>query len=391
MDDVVQTLDALIRAGRFDEVEAISRNLLAQRRFYLWHLYLIVSLLRTGRREMAERELEILFSYKFNIEDRAWPEIKQAFPDRFGQHFILSTMKPEASVEAGAPIRKRWTVPFPIGERVAFEAAVDEMLADCVASMPRLDRTGTRVTTFGSCFAANLARLLKASGVDASNLLIEESVNSPLANQAFLRAVVQPETSEHRIRLEATFGADFLGRALAQLAAAQVIVLTLGVAPSFFHGGSHRFAFLEDYRSLLAQGLLYMRTPSVEEAKSVISDVVELLRVVNGDARLYVSISPVPLMGTAEFSNAVMADCISKTTLRAALHEVLQGNPSPNVHYWPSFEIVRWLGAHATLPVFGADDGNSRHVSDWVVELIVDRFGRHLFGAGARQGGANSG
>ena len=50
---------------------------------------------------------------------------------------------------------------------------------------------------------------------------------------------------------------------------------------------------------------------------------------------------------------------------------------SEGVLYWPSFEIVRWLGPHfgGALPdVYGADDGNSRHVSAWLVDEIVGEF-----------------
>jgi hypothetical protein len=124
-----------------------------------------------------------------------------------------------------------------------------------------------------------------------------------------------------------------------------------------------------------------MRTPPVAETKAVIREVLALLRILNPMARLYVTISPVPLIGTAELSSAIIADCVSKTTLRAALHELLQESATADTHYWPSFEIVRWLGAHTTLPAFGADDNASRHVSNWLVEMIVDRFSRHLFGA----------
>ena len=48
--------------------------------------------------------------------------------------------------------------------------------------------------------------------------------------------------------------------------------------------------------------------------------------------------------------------------------------------YWPSFEIVRWLGVHYTrpeAPVFGAEDGNTRHVSTWLVDMIVELFIQH--------------
>ena len=377
---MVAALDQLVSEARYAELERASRQVLGQHRFYVWHLYLILALLRTGRREAAERELDDLFSYKFNIAERAWPEIKEAFPEKFGQHYILNTMKPEVGIEGGARVRKRWDVPCPIADIATFAQAVDALIADCVPVLPRLEKGTTPVTTFGSCFAANLARMLKSAGVDATNLLIEESINSPLANRGFLAGLVDPAGFEHTARLEKTYGAEFLARARAQIAGAKVVVLTLGVAPAFFHVGSGEFAFLEDYRVLLAEGRVEMRTPLVAETKAVIAEVLGLVRALNPSGRLYLTISPVPLIGTAELSSAVIADCISKTTLRASLHELLQEGGVADAHYWPSFEIVRWLGAHTTLPAFGADDNASRHVSNWLVEMIVERFSRHLFG-----------
>lgn len=386
MERTVQTMDGLLRAQRYGELEQAARELLGGQRFYLWHLYLIVALLRTGRRELAASELDVLFSYKFNIEDRAWPEIKEAFPEKFGQHFILSTMKSDVGFESGGPTKRHWSVPYPLAEEAGFARAVDEMLAQAVPALPPLDRATARVTTFGSCFAANLARLLNAAGVSATNLLIEESINSPLANRAFLSAVAAPEPTPVAAKIEATFGAGFLAKAREQIRAADVVVVTLGVAPSFFHRESHEFAFLEPYRALLEQGKVYMRTPTVAELKPVIGECFDLLRRVNPGARIYASVSPVPLMGTVELANTVVADCVSKTTLRASLHELLQEERGAGVLYWPSFEIVRWLGGHTTLPMFGADDQVSRHVSEWAVKLIVERFGRHLFGPAAAAG-----
>jgi hypothetical protein len=80
---------------------------------------------------------------------------------------------------------------------------------------------------------------------------------------------------------------------------------------------------------------------------------------------------------TTEFRSAVIADCLSKSTLRVACHEALQELDGERVVYWPSFEIVRWLGAHFGHdfePAFGVDDGNNRHVSTWLVDTIIDLF-----------------
>jgi hypothetical protein len=377
--DVHAKLAALERQGDLQLLERESRHFLSQQRYYLWHMYLIVALLRTGRRDEAARELDDLMSYKFNIAERAFPEIKAAFPEKFEGHFILDTMKAEVGFERGGAQRRGWTVPYPIGDVGVFGAVVDKLLSEALPALPSLERT-VPVTTFGSCFAANLARMFKAAGVDATNLLIEESINSPLANRAFLTGLARPEGFGHMARLREVYGEGFLERARSQLAGARVIVVTLGVAPAFFEPGTDRFVFLGDYRALLKAGKVEMRTPPVGETKQVIGEMLELLRALNPGARIYLSISPVPLYGTAELANAILADCVSKTTLRAALHEVLQDAHVPDVHYWPSFEIVRWLGAHTSVPAFGADDGDSRHVSNWLVEMIVDRFSRHLFG-----------
>jgi hypothetical protein len=380
-DEIARLLDELLQQGRYADLAQASRQVLERHRFYLWHMYLIVALLRAGRREEAARELDALFAYKFNLADRAWPEIREAFPERFVDHFVLSTMTPDLGLETQSQFARHWEIAYPLADKPAFDEEVQALLAAAVPALAPLARDATRIATFGSCFAANLAQQLKAAGVDASNLLIEESINSPLANREFLAAIADGESARFHRRIVETFGGEFLARARERLAAAQVLVITLGVAPTMFHRGSNEFAFLVNHKELLRAGAIHMRTPTVGEVRSIIGEMLGLARRINPDARTYLSISPVPLAGTIEMPHAMVADCVSKSTLRAALHEVLAAGRPANVHYWPSFEIVRWLGGHTSLPVYGEDDGSSRHVSNWVVQLIVERFARHLFGA----------
>ena len=110
---------------------------------------------------------------------------------------------------------------------------------------------------------------------------------------------------------------------------------------------------------------------------------------VNPAMKLIFTVSPVPLAGANEFESAVVADCLSKSTLRLACHEALSGQArAGQAVYWPSFEIVRWLGGHfgaSAPPAFGGDDGNTRHVSKWLVKLIVRLFLEHY---GAAEGEA---
>lgn len=51
----------------------------------------------------------------------------------------------------------------------------------------------------------------------------------------------------------------------------------------------------------------------------------------------------------------------------------------PDVCYWPSLEIVKWVGPNLTWPAYGLDDGKTRHVTRQLVAAIVDAFVETFF------------
>ena len=93
----------------------------------------------------------------------------------------------------------------------------------------------------------------------------------------------------------------------------------------------------------------------------------------NPDAPIVLTLSPVPLNATFRGISCVAADCVSKSTLRVALDGVV-GRGLENVYYWPSFEIVRWVGGHVPWPAYGFNRGDSRHVTRYLVAQIIDAF-----------------
>jgi hypothetical protein len=116
---------------------------------------------------------------------------------------------------------------------------------------------------------------------------------------------------------------------------------------------------------------------TVEENVSNLNELVRLVRSVNPDAHIIFALSPIPLKATYEDRSCFTADCVSKSTLRLAIDQVTRAGMR-NVAYWPSFEIVRWLGGHLSTSMFGAD-GNVRHVNREAVKLILNAFMRHYF------------
>jgi hypothetical protein len=247
--------------------------------------------------------------------------------------------------------------------------------------------------TLGSCFAGHLGRRLEAAGHRVNLEDIGEEINSPAANRHLFDWVEKGVVDAPTSMMEEVYGAGRRERLRRAIAGSDVFVLTLGVAPSFHDAETGAFVFTTTGSMTGLDHLqkrCVMRTASVDEAAGDIGRVLEAIaRMARPGARVVLTVSPVPLSGTTEFSSAVIADCLSKSTLRLACQELTGARADQGVVYWPSFEIVRWLGAHFARelpPVFGEEDGNSRHVSTWLVDLIVDLFLEHWSAPGRAQG-----
>jgi hypothetical protein len=120
-----------------------------------------------------------------------------------------------------------------------------------------------------------------------------------------------------------------------------------------------------------------MRTTTCSENIANLQRAIALIRVLAPTALVVITVSPVPLFATTEMPSALMADCVSKSVLRAAVHEVVSADRT--LIYFPAFEIVRWLSAYTNTHIFGEDDRSSRHVSNWVVDFIVSSFASRFF------------
>jgi len=96
-----------------------------------------------------------------------------------------------------------------------------------------------------------------------------------------------------------------------------------------------------------------------------------LLRSVNPRARTILTVSPVPLVATAEDRHVLVATTYSKSVLRVAAEAVAQS--CPDVTYFPSYEIV--TGSFSRGAYF-ADDG--RTVLESGVAHVMRIFMRHF-------------
>lgn len=119
---------------------------------------------------------------------------------------------------------------------------------------------------------------------------------------------------------------------------------------------------------------------TVAEATADLEAVIALLKTKNPAARVILTVSPVPLVATANDRSVLVSTAYSKAVLRVAAEEI--SNAHPHVAYFPSFEII--TGNHARGRYF---DETLREVTAEGVEHVMRLFLRH-YALGAKPAAA---
>ncbi len=212
------------------------------------------------------------------------------------------------------------------------------------------------VMSFGSCFAVNLNRMLNEKGINSEVVQINEQFNNTFEVAGLINKVAtkkEKEFIEINKKLEKT----------------KLIVLTLGVSTLFVDSQTGVPYSERDISHKIAEGKVIQKMLSEDESFNLLNKICEDLS--QYCENIVITLSPVPLIrSTNKDSNILLDDIQSKLSLRRAIINVCGNNN--NLFYWPSFEIIKWLGAH--FGTFGKTDKDTRHVNDDVVELIVNCF-----------------
>jgi len=101
--------------------------------------------------------------------------------------------------------------------------------------------------------------------------------------------------------------------------------------------------------------------------------IMERLRAINGQVRLLLTVSPVPLKATATGNHVLVATTYSKSVLRAVAGDMAESEA--NVHYFPSFELIN---APSGRGMFFEPD--LREVNEAGVSYVMSHFFRGLDG-----------
>lgn len=221
------------------------------------------------------------------------------------------------------------------------------------------------VVTIGSCFAQHIGESLCRLGIAASLISINEDNTTPFVIDRYLSDMVAKAAEKPSV--------------IAPIRAASLFILTVGVALQEFLDGAPAFT---GNNPDAKKG--EWRMFSVDEIAQYIRHIIALVRQVNPTVHIVLTLSPIPLRASPNHPSVFGQDCLSKSLIRVAIENVLK-DEVPNMYYWPSFEIVRWLGGHAG-PFFGtADADDLRHVSREVLDSIMGLFIERYFIGGLMQ------
>lgn len=246
------------------------------------------------------------------------------------------------------------------------------------------------VVAIGSCFAAELRHFLGDAGLSSESFWIPSGLNNTFALRDFFYWAITGSTSAKGFAYER----DSTGALIdwhpeleqeankKAISDASCFVFTLGLAEVWEDKQSGGVFWRGIPEHIYQADRHHFRLSSVSENRENLEEIVTLIRSVNKNAPIVFTLSPVPLKATFSDNACITADCVSKSTLRVAISEFMAGvADASNVWYWPSFEIVKWVGCHLPYPVYGTDDGCVRHVSRFMVNSILKSFVTTFYGA----------
>jgi len=244
----------------------------------------------------------------------------------------------------------------------------------------------SKITALGSCFAAELRHFLSESGLSCDSFWVPSGLNNTFALHDFIHWCISGEESSRGYRYESCedgikdwMPQEELACYRGYIKNSDAFVFTTGLAEVWEDNQTGKVFWRGVPESVFKKNRHRLRLSTVEENVDQLERLVTSIRSVNTNAPIILTLSPVPLKATFTKKSCITADCVSKSTLRLALHYLLERGHA-NVWYWPSFEIVKWLGAHLPYPVYGTDDQVTRHVSRHLVIEIMSSFIRSFYG-----------
>ena len=261
-------------------------------------------------------------------------------------------------------------------------AVLEHVLRGWAPESPVIDRD-TRITAFGSCFAANISKHLgkrnyrvSAQDPDAQKAYVVEigegMVNSFVIRQQFEwawegRSFDQPLWHGYDAS-EFAYDEEVRTTTRRLFDATDVFILTFGLSEVWYDEPTGEVFWRTIPKDVYDPERHRFRVSSVEENRANIEAIYRLIRTHRPEAKVIVTLSPIPLIATFRDTSCITANSVSKSVLRVAIDEVLRAHrDAGHLFYWPSYEMA--------MDVFRAPFiEDRRHLPHPVLDFIMAQF-----------------
>lgn len=248
----------------------------------------------------------------------------------------------------------------------------------------------SKLMTFGSCFAAHLRDHLRRHGKSSEQLTIPPGLNNTFAIENFITWCLTGNTSktaywyDENPKLkgamkwvpeeEQVYYKEIMQKA-------DGFIFTLGLSEVWRDKETNGVFWRGVPASIFDPEKHELILSSVEENKQNLVTICDCIQQYCGDKPIIFTLSPIPLQATFRNMSCISADSVSKSVLRVAL-DLLMSEKKKNVYYWPSFEMIRWVGSHVPDSLYCRGAGttdDTRHVPQEVVSTIISLFIKNYF------------
>jgi hypothetical protein len=242
------------------------------------------------------------------------------------------------------------------------------------------------IITVGSCFAGQVRDVLSALGCSSGAFRTPFRVTNTFAILDFISWCVTGEEAGRGYRYDRMHDGEIREwtpeaereEYVQAMREAGAFVFGFGVAEVWQDRATGTVFWRGVPKDVYQAGRHEFRLTTVEENEENLFRIVELIRSVNGAAPIVLMLSPIPVPATFRDIESLSADCVSKSVLRVALDRIVS-RKLEHVYYWPTFEVVRWAGAHLPWQAFGIDDGKPHHVDKALLVATIEAFVEAFF------------
>ena len=273
-------------------------------------------------------------------------------------------------------LNKERQLPFALTSRDQFDRVVDESIIECFKPDTPFISGETRVVTLGSCFAQNIAADLYKANYPILSMSVSERLFNAFALQQFVEGLVSRDVNLSALTAHWNIKLEEITDIHDTIRDGAIVIITYGLDLVWFDNNTDETildpAEKVGPKLILNEPQRYeMRVTSVHDNLDAMIATINAIRTINPFAKVILTLSPVHLSRAVCDYPGIVADSISKSTLRCALHEFM-ALKLPNVFYFPSFEILRWFAP--MLESVSFEDGILRHLKKEWIEYTLSKF-----------------